>query len=108
MQAPHTPSKTSPAAAATPASPAPAHTTPMVFWNAIRTHSSFVMWQPAAKILFQMALESDPDGAQRFADLESAVTRGSGIAADATSAFHKTQAGKLYRALSLQHKIYFN
>ena len=101
MQAPQTPVANA-SAIRTPSLDTHDHTTPTDFWKAIQQHACFSMWQPAAKIMFQMALDCDPDGAQRFKQMQQAPN-----SATALGAFHKTQAGRLYRAVSLEQKMQF-
>ena len=72
--------------------------------NAIQNHSCFGMWKPAANTLFQMALATDPEGAQRFWEFQQALGA-EGNAEPALGAFLKTHAGKLYRAITLERKI---
>ena len=81
--------------------------------NALRCHASFAMWKPAADTLFQMMLASDPDGAQCYQQLMQARMAHSHLnpkdaeiaCASELSAFNKSHAGKLYRALTLERKI---
>lgn len=98
MQGPQSPPQATATTASLP------HTTPTDFCNAIQQHACFKMWEAAAQIMFKTALDSDADGAQRFKEMQQAPPTDAFLA---TSAFHKTKAGKLYRAIGFEHKIQF-
>ena len=75
----------------------------------MQKHPGFSMWKPCAQLMFQMAMDCDPEGKDRY--LQCCFSGGSFVGGSsdpaAAIAFYKTHLGKVYRTLTFESKYHF-
>ena len=69
--------------------PSPPHTTPTDFWNLMQKHPGFSMWKPCAQLMFQMAMDCDPEGKDRY--LQCCFSGGSFVGGSSDPALRSTR-----------------